>query len=200
MTKKLAPFPALTTDRLTLRAFAPADAASFRAVLCAPGVTRHSNWPDNATRTQVERYVRGMSKMYPKGDGCAWAIEDRRTGLLVGAVRYNHFHKKWRCGEIGYELHPDHWDHGLMSEVLPAIVACGHGFFRLNRIEAWTLPGNGASDRVLEKAGFRFEGVMREKAWFKGAFHDFRIFARVASDLLSPASKPVRRQGAKSPR
>jgi ribosomal-protein-alanine N-acetyltransferase len=67
-----------------------------------------------------------------------------------------------------------------MSEEVPAAVACGHRTFGLNRIEAWTLPGNDASDRVLEKSGFRHEGVLR-KAWFKGALHDFRMFGRVAS-------------------
>jgi ribosomal-protein-alanine N-acetyltransferase len=200
MATKLTPFPALSTDRLTLRAFTPADAAAFRAVLLAPGVTLHSNWVDNPTRAQGERFVRGMARMYPKSEGCAWAIEDRGTGQLIGAIRYNSFQKKWRCGDIGYELHPDHWGRGLMSEALAAVVACGHGFFRLNRIQAWTLPGNGASDRVLEKAGFRFEGVLRERAWFKGAFHDFRVFGRIASDPVSPAPRPVPRQGARSPR
>ena len=65
-----------------------------------------------------------------------------------------------------------------------AVVACGHQTFRLNRIEAWTLPGNAASDRVLEKCGFRHEGVLRQKAWFKGAYHDFRMFGRVAGDPM----------------
>ena len=51
-----------------------------------------------------------------------------------------------------------------------------------NRLEAWTLPGNGASDRVLEKAGFRYEGTLRQKSWLKGAFHDFRMFSRLAGD------------------
>jgi [ribosomal protein S5]-alanine N-acetyltransferase len=70
----------------------------------------------------------------------------------------------------------------LATEALRAVVVCGHDRFRLNRIEAWTLPGNGASDRVLEKAGFRYEGTLRQRGWFKGAFHDFRMFGRVASD------------------
>jgi ribosomal-protein-alanine N-acetyltransferase len=52
----------------------------------------------------------------------------------------------------------------------------------LNRIEAWTLPGNAGSDRVLEKAGFRYEGTLRQKAWFKGGYHDFRMFGRLAGD------------------
>jgi ribosomal-protein-alanine N-acetyltransferase len=77
-----------------------------------------------------------------------------------------------------------------MSEAVAAAVACGHDTFRLNRIEAWTLPGNGASDRVLEKAGFSYEGTLRQKARFKGAFHDFRIFGRLASDPRTGVVQP----------
>ena len=46
------------------------------------------------------------------------------------------------------------------------------------------MPGNTASDRVLEKAGFRLEGVQRQKAWFQNAFHDWRLFGRLAADPL----------------
>jgi hypothetical protein len=52
---------------------------------------------------------------------------------------------------------------------------------------AWTLPGNGASDRVLEKAGFRNKGTLRQKAHFKNEFHDFRMFGRIAVD---PPERP----------
>jgi RimJ/RimL family protein N-acetyltransferase len=48
-----------------------------------------------------------------------------------------------------------------------AVVSCSYEIFGLNRIAAWTLPGNGASDRVLEKGGFRCEGTLRQKAHFK---------------------------------
>ena len=71
-----------------------------------------------------------------------------------------------------------------MSEAVRAVVRCGHSRFDLNRIEAWTVPGNTASDRVLEKAGFHLEGVQRQKAWFQNAFHDWRLFGRLAVDPL----------------
>jgi ribosomal-protein-alanine N-acetyltransferase len=177
-----AKFPALQTRRLMLRAPALKDAAACAAVLSAPGVTRFSNWPDEITKAQVERSMRWMAKLHGSGKGCGWIIEERESNVLVGAIRFNSFERKWRYGEIGYESHPDFWGRGLMSEALAAVVACGHQTFRLNRIEAWTLPGNAASDRVLEKSGFRHEGVLRQKAWFKGAFHDFRMFGRVAGD------------------
>lgn len=148
-------FPALETDRLTLRAPAPKDTAAFAAVLSAPGVTRFSNWPDEITKAQAGRSMRWMAKLHASGNGCGWIIEERKSNAFVGAIRFNNFDKKWRCGQIGYESHPDFWGRGLMSEAVAAVVVCGHEIFRLNRIEAWTLPGNAASDRVLEKCGFR---------------------------------------------
>jgi len=127
-----------------------------------------------------------MCKLHPSGKGCAWIIEHSRSRAIVGVIRFNSINKTWRWGEIGYESHPDFWGKGLMTEALRAVVGCGHETFTLNRIEAWTLPGNLASDRVLQKAGFLFEGVLRQKAWFKGSYHDFRMFARVAGDPVKP--------------
>src|SRR5450432_3009149 len=178
-------FPSLSTKRLTLRAPTLADAGAMRAVLLIPDVTRFSNWPDAPSKAQVERSMRWMAKLHASGKGCAWIIEDRKSGTLMGAIRFNSIEKKWKCAEIGYELHPEFWGKGLMTEAVHAVVNCGHQSFRLNRIEAWTLPGNAASDRVLQKAGFRHEGTLRQKAWFKEAFHDFRMFGRVAGDPVS---------------
>jgi ribosomal-protein-alanine N-acetyltransferase len=181
-------FPLLSTPRLTLRAPTQSDAEAFRALLAVPDVTRFSNWPDAPSKPQGERFMRWMAKHYASGKGCAWIIADRGSSALLGAIRFNRFDKKWKGGEIGYELHPDHWGKGLMSEAVAAVVTCGHQSFGLNRIEAWTLPGNTASDRVLEKAGFRYEGTLRQKAWFKGAYHDFRMFGRVTGDRADPAA------------
>jgi [ribosomal protein S5]-alanine N-acetyltransferase len=86
--------------------------------------------------------------------------------------------------KIGYESHPGFWGRGLMTEAVRAAVACGHAHFKLNCMKGWTLPGNDASDRVLVKAGFNSEGTLKEKAWFKGALHDFRVFGRVAAHTL----------------
>jgi RimJ/RimL family protein N-acetyltransferase len=185
VTAKARKFPVLSTKRLTLRAPTLADASAIRAIVSIPAVTRFSNWPDAPTKAQVERGMRWMSKLFASGKGCAWIIEQRHSKTLVGAIRFNRIDKKSKWGELGYESHPDFWGKGLMTEAVYAVVGCGHQSFALNRIEAWTLPGNAASDRVLEKVGFRYEGTLRQKAWFKGAYHDFRMFGRLAGDPLS---------------
>ncbi len=111
-------FPLLSTPRLTLRAPTQSDAEAFRALLAVPDVTRFSNWPDAPSKPQGERFMRWMAKHYASGKGCAWIIADRGSSALLGAIRFNRFDKKWKGGEIGYELHPDHWGKGLMSEAV----------------------------------------------------------------------------------
>src|SRR5262245_52529895 len=131
---RAASFPVLETRRLRLRAPAARDATALQAMLALPEVTRFSNWPDALSRQQAERYIPWMTKLFSSRRGCAWIIALRDAEALIGCIRFNHIERKWKYAEIGYELHPEHWGRGLMSEAVQAVVACGHGDFRLNRI------------------------------------------------------------------
>ncbi len=177
-------FPALVTDRLNLREVTDEDARNFRNLLSIPEVVRYTNWPGSPAPDEALGLVRGMAKAFADAQGCAWIVEDRQTNEFIGAIHFNYFIPSWKCAGLGYEAHPHFWGKGVMTEAVQAIVACGHRRFGLNRIEAWTLDGNGASDRVLEKNGFRFEGIQRQKGWFKDTFHDFRLFGRIAADPM----------------
>lgn len=177
-----AEFPTITTARLNLRAVTGDDAALYHQLLSVPEVTLKTDIPDSPTEKRSERFVSWMSGLYQKDKGCAWIIENRETHALMGAIRINQIFRKEKTGEIGYELHPEYWGRGFMSEALTAVITCGYEHFSLNRLEAWTLPGNEVSDQVLLKCGFSFEGVLRQKACFKGGFHDLRVFSRLATD------------------
>jgi [ribosomal protein S5]-alanine N-acetyltransferase len=166
-------FPVLTTERLELRAVQSSDGSFYHQLLSVADVTRFSDLPDRATRAQADRFVDWMSKLFRSGRGCAWMIQERSIGTPLGAIRINRIHKPWRWGEIGYESHPQFWGRGLMTEAVRAVVACGHGHLKLNRMEAWTLPGNDASDRVLVKAGFNYEGRSNKRPGSRALFTTF---------------------------
>jgi ribosomal-protein-alanine N-acetyltransferase len=108
------PFPALTTERLELRAVTSGGRGSYHAVLGIAGVTRFSDVPDAATTIRAGRIAAWMPKLFPSGKGCAWLIAERRTGASVGAVRINDINERWRWNDIGYESHPDFWGRGFM--------------------------------------------------------------------------------------
>src|SRR6516164_7120167 len=156
-------FPALKTERLMLRAVNSGDGGFYHRLLSIAAVTLYSDLPDAPSRAQSNRILNWMAKRFGGGKGCAWIIEERKGGAPVGAIRINRVDRAWRWGEIGYESHPDFWGRGLMTEAVRAVVACAHSRFELHRVEAWTLPGNDASDRVLTKAGFVYEGRAQTK-------------------------------------
>jgi len=104
---------------------------------------------------------------------------------LIGTCGYNSWSEKMRNATIGYDLKRAHWGNGIAAEaVLEAIraafagrLACGP----LHRIQADTIPGNVASEKLLLKLGFREEGLRRECVYLRGEYHDMKCFALISS-------------------
>lgn len=178
-------FPVLTTERLTLRQALMTDSLAIHDMLSIPEVNEYSNLPQPPTLKRSASFVNWMMELFPKGRGCSWLIEENASQSVIGAIRINKIQKTLQCGSLGYELHPKSWGKGYMTEALQAVVDCCFQEYELNRIEAWTMPGNQASDRVLMKNGFVYEGTLRQSAKFKGSFHDKRMFSLLSSDVAS---------------
>jgi len=180
-------YPELTTQRLLLRQPSMNDAAAYHSILSNEATSRYSDVPHQPTLKRSQRFVSWMSKLYPKDVGIAWILESRSTGDLLGAIRINKIEKKIRCGYLGYELDPSHWNHHYASEALGAVVDYAHSAMELNRLEAWTVEGNTASDRVLLNNGFTLEGRQRDKVYFQGRVHNINVFARLSGDSVKPS-------------
>jgi [ribosomal protein S5]-alanine N-acetyltransferase len=70
-----------------------------------------------------------------------------------------------------------------MAEALQAIIRFGFEELGVNRFQALVMPGNMASIKLLLKLGFQEEGVLREYAHFKGAFHDLHCFSLLKKEF-----------------
>lgn len=80
--------------------------------------------------------------------------------------------------ELGYWLGRRYWGQGLMTRVVGAYLAWVLPVLALQRVEANVLDGNPASARVLEKNGFREEGLRRGTILKPDGLHDLRLFGR----------------------
>ncbi|MCC8189284.1 MAG: GNAT family N-acetyltransferase [Planctomycetes bacterium] len=82
-------------------------------------------------------------------------------------------------GELGYWLGEPYWGQGIASQAVALL--CRHAFDELVliRLQALVFSGNTASQRVLEKNGFRREGVLRRHVRKNGVITDAVLFARL---------------------
>ena len=81
---------------------------------------------------------------------------------------------------------------GLMIEALEAVVRFGFECYRLHRIEAHVAVPNRALLRLLQKLGFREEGLLRERFFVDGRFHDETMLSLLEGDF-APVGGRVRR-------
>lgn len=81
--------------------------------------------------------------------------------------------------ELGYWLAEPFWGRGIMTRAVRALADYAFAEMKLHRIYAEPYAGNPASSRVLVKAGFRLEGVMRANAFKQGKVLDQALYALV---------------------
>jgi [ribosomal protein S5]-alanine N-acetyltransferase len=98
------------------------------------------------------------------------------NGEVVGTIGITiHDHK----AEIGYWLGRAYWGKGIMTEVVKEITKYCFNELGLRRMYAYTFPKNKASMRVLEKAGYKFEGILRKNVVRGDKLIDEYLFAKV---------------------
>lgn len=148
--------PEILTDRLTLRAFRPGDLPRLLEAM--------QDWA-------VQQWLDTPPWPYGEADGRAWidfvaadhaggrpqhfAIAARADDRLLGCVS---FEATDGPPALGYWLHPDTWGRGFAAEAARAMTAQGRKVLGYAAICARTDPDNLASQKVLEKLGFRPDG------------------------------------------
>lgn len=107
-----------------------------------------------------------------------------RRGRITGRITLGGI--TWgaqRSGTAGYWVAREHAGRGLAPLALAVLVDHAFGTLGLHRVEANIRPENTASLRVVEKLGFRDEGVRERLLHVDGQWRDHRIFAVVTEDL-----------------
>lgn len=108
----------------------------------------------------------------------AWAITvDNIAVGSIGVFRNSNVHRL--TAEIGYYVAEEWWGKGVMTEAVTQ--ACRSIFENTDIVRIFAEPYsfNVASCRVLEKAGFVYEGTLRKNAVKNGQFTDMKMYAIV---------------------
>lgn len=154
--------PTLESPRLRLRPYRQDDARAIYALYSDPVVTRYWSFPAWTRREQASEYLAARMALETPAV-YAWALAERECDRLIGTTTLFSLSGPHKRAEIGYSLLPARQGQGLATEALRTVLEHAFGPLGLERIEADVDPRNEASWRLLEKLGFRREGLLRNR-------------------------------------
>ena len=177
-------FPTIETERLFLRQLLYEDTDFVFQYFGNPAVTQYLlDEPPITEYAQAEEIVQSYAEPVGKTHN-RWILIRKSDLQPIGTVGYHKWDKRYFRAEIGYDLLPDFWGQGYMSEALQVVLS--HGFERmgLNRIDALIYIENERSIHLVQKLGFKQEGLLRDFFDLAGKFYNHYIFGLLKKDFL----------------
>lgn len=164
---------------ITLRPWRLSDAKDLATALSNTKILDNlrDGLPYPYTEADAQGYITAMLSA-PKDEVFAWAIavDDKAVGS-IGVFRKDNVHR--RTAEMGYYIAEEYWGKGIGTFAVKT--ACDFVFSNTDIIRIFGEPFayNTASCRVLEKAGFVYEGTLRSNAEKNGRVVDMELYAKV---------------------
>jgi RimJ/RimL family protein N-acetyltransferase len=179
-------FPTLTvaTPRVHVRPLEAADADAVTAVFADKQTQRWLPFPQEYGPIEGFGWCTDMAaERRDSGTGDHYGVIRREDEQLVGCLWTKRTDWVARVTEVAYAMAPEARGFGVAAEAVDALAIAlilEHGF---QRIELRVAPGNTASRRVAEKAGFTYEGLLRNAGHVHSGRVDLEVWSFVAADL-----------------
>lgn len=177
----------IACERCDLRTLVEADAPSL-AVLLAENKYFWSTYeplhhPNFYTvETQRKKIMESLYLLEEKRE-FSFGIFVKGTNRLIGHISlYAVKQLPYSSAFIGYSMDQHFAGKGIATEATKAVVRFAFEQVGVHRVEAYVAPANTASIRVLEKAGFVKEGLLRKLLFINGQWVDHYMYALLVED------------------
>lgn len=168
-------------DEITLRPIELTDVDDFMEWATDEKVSQFCTWDTYTCKDEALDYINNNAILHP------WLRVICTKNRAIGAISVtpNSGYLDSCRAELGYVLAYKYWGKGIVTKAVKIVVS---NIFKewpdLERIEAFVDVDNKGSQRVLEKAGFLKEGVLRKFRTIKGRSRDVFIFSILSADAL----------------
>jgi [ribosomal protein S5]-alanine N-acetyltransferase len=179
----------LESDRLVLRKLDQHDLGDIIAWEEVPGA-------QNA-EVEAREFLDYCFREYRERGIGPWGMQLKETGAIVGNCGFPEIALKNLCGEVNYYVAPRHRGQGLAPEALQTLLKFGFRDIGLTRIQARCEPDNLNSERVMQKAGMKFEGWIQSAPVSKASCPKEKLYAILGKDFnllgngLSGSASPM---------
>jgi RimJ/RimL family protein N-acetyltransferase len=164
--------PRLQGQRIELRSLVDGDAPALLAIFGDSEVTKYWASPSIPDLAAAKKLIGEAYDKFARRQLFKWGVASLETGTLLGTCSLGNVVLAHRHAEVGFVLRRDMWGQGLATEALRVLLAFCFEKLDLHRIEADVDPQNERSLKVLERQGFRREGLLRERWHHLGDVRD----------------------------
>ncbi|WP_417808413.1 GNAT family N-acetyltransferase [Thioclava sp.] len=177
----------IETERMTLRPPQHGDYGAWSS-LRAEGrdflVPWEPSWsPDHLSRKAFSNRVYWAARAVASDTALPVFLIRRDDQRFLGALTLDNIRRgPAQAGTLGYWVGQRHARQGYMREAIEAVVHYAFTTLDLSRIEAACLPENAASRGVLEKSGFKYEGVAQSYLQINGRWRNHVLYSNLRSD------------------
>ena len=172
--------PTLDGPRVRLRPWRAEDADAVHAACQDADLQRWTEVPVPYRPEHAAQFVGPVAAQTWADGGASFAVEERDGGGLVGAMTL--FGVRDGVGSIGYWTVAAQRGRGLTGEALRVLSGWALDDRGVRRVELIADPANTGSCRTAESAGFRAEGVLRQRYLHRGVPGDVVLYALLGSD------------------
>ena len=175
------------TERMTLRLPQHGDFRAWTTLRdqSAPFLTPWEPvWTaDHLSRKAFTSRIYWANRATSQGTALPLLLIRREDAALLGAITLDNIRRgPSQAGTLGYWMGQAHARQGYMREAILSVVHHAFTVMDLSRIEAACLPENAASRGVLEKCGFKYEGVAQSYLQIAGRWRNHVLYANLRND------------------
>jgi RimJ/RimL family protein N-acetyltransferase len=170
----------LELGSIVLRPWREADAAALHAACQDAEIARWVSIPQPYALGDARAFIAESELMWRDGSGAAFAIVDAASGRLAGAV--TRFGPDGHVATLGCWLAREARGRGIGWRALRAVADWTFRSTYVIRIDCYIMLGNEASERMVRRAGFQREGVLRAWDLLRGTPVDCVAYSLLRSD------------------
>lgn len=177
--------PTLESDRLILRPVTEEDATAVFLYASNPNLTRYTLFETHQSIEQSRWFVGSYAHSRytaKEPDPLGIVIKEDPVGMIVGALGAFWVSQPNGTMEMGYSIAEPFWGRGYIPEACKALIDYVFAEYAVERLQSRVFVENVASERVLEKLGFRKEGVLRSFVFRRNQWWDIAMWSILRSE------------------
>ena len=168
-------FKELETGRLFLKNISSEDRDFVLAQFSNDEVNKYLFDAEPTTDIQSADEIIQFYNQQEQRNQHRWVIIRKDDGAKLGTCGFHCWDKSTSCCDIGYDIFPDFWNKGYMSEAMQAILIFAKDEMNIKKINAHIYIENDKSIKLAEKFGFIYHGQMKDEV-FRGNAYPHKIF------------------------